>query len=206
MRCAKNDAMADSENNDVHVALASSRSVLGALLGVGCVVVLAACGSTHSTGYHNRHYPYGAPNVPISMSKCMRANGVPNFPDPREGPNGGGVGWPGGGPVMISSDVLLIMGQQLAGPVVASAAKSCREYMGGSGAPPTVPEGERVAAIANAECMRKHGVPNFPDPTFSGGQFNAQLAGVNPQSPAFKQAAAACGDAGGSGQRLLNGP
>ncbi len=195
--------MANPKRNNVLIAFATSRLVLGALLGASCAVVLAACGGARSTGYHNPHYPYGAPNVPISMSKCMRANGVTNFPDPREGPNGGGVGWPGGGPVMISSDVLLIMGQQFAGPVVASAAKTCQEYMAPSGPPPVVSESERVAAIANAECMRKHGVPNFPDPTFSGGQFNAGLGGVDPQSPAFKQAAAACGDVGGSGQRII---
>ena len=59
--------------------------------------------------------------------------------------------------------------------------------MAPSGPPPVVSERERVAAISNAECMRKHGVPNFPDPTFSGGQLNPGLGGVNPQSPAFKQ-------------------
>jgi len=183
--------MADRKGTSVVVA---TRRLL---LGAGCAVVLAACGSAGSTGYHNPHYPYGAPNVPISMSKCMRANGVPSFPDPRSGPNGGGVGWPGGGPVMISSDVLLIMGQRLAGPAVASAAKICREYMAPSGPPPGVSERQRVAAIANAECMRKHGVPNFPDPTFSGGQQTIGLGGVNPESPAFEQAAAACGDGSG---------
>lgn len=46
--------------------------------------------------------------------------------------------------------------------------------------------------------MRANGVPNFPDQTFSGGQHNAGPGGVNPQSPAFKQAAAACG-VGGKG-------
>ena len=185
--------MANPKGYSVLIAFATSRSVLGALLGAGCAVVLAACGSAGSTGYHDPHYPYGAPNVPISMSKCMRANGVPNFPDPREGPSGGGVGWPGGGPVMISSDVLLIMGQRLAGPVVGSAAKTCKEYMAPSGPPPALTASQRKAAIADAECMRKHGVPNFPDPTFSGGQRIIGLGGVNPQSPAFKQAAAACG-------------
>jgi hypothetical protein len=125
--------MANPKGNDEVVAFATSRSVLGAVLGAGSAVVLAACGSAGSSGYHNPHYPYGAPNVPISMSKCMRANGVPNFPDPREGPDGGGVGWPGGGPAMISSDVLLIMGQRLAGPAVATAAKTCQEYMAPSG-------------------------------------------------------------------------
>jgi hypothetical protein len=160
--------MANRKGYKVQIALATSRPVLGALLAASCAVVLAACGSVRSTGYHNPRYPYGAPNVPISMSKCMRANGVPNFPDPREGPNGGGVGWPGGGPVLISSDVLLIMGQRIAGPVVASAAKTCKQYMAPSGAPPALTESQRNAAIADAACMRTHGLPNFPDPTFSG--------------------------------------
>jgi hypothetical protein len=197
--------MANRKGYKALIALAN-RPVLGSLLAASCAVVLAACGTTRSAGYHNPHYPYGAPNVPSSMSKCMRANGVPNFPDPRSGPGGGGVGWPGGGPVMISSDVLLIMGQRLAGPAVASAGKTCKEYMAPSNPPSAVSESQRVAAIANAECMRKHGVPNFPDPTFSGGQFNPGLGGVNPQSPAFKQAAAACEGVGGGGQRIFIGP
>ena len=129
------------------IALASGRPVRGALLAAGCALVLAACGGAGRTGYHNPHYPYGAPNVPISMSKCMRANGVPDFPDPREGPNGGGVGRPGGGPMMISTDVLLIMGQRIAGPAVASAAKNCKEYMGPTGPPPALSESQRKAAI-----------------------------------------------------------
>ena len=62
------------------IALATSRSVVGAPLAASCAVVLAACGGAGSTGYHNPHYPYGAPNVPISMSKCMRANGVSELP------------------------------------------------------------------------------------------------------------------------------
>ncbi len=179
------------------IALATARPVRGALLAAGCAVVLAACGGAGPTGYHNPHYPYGAPNVPISMSKCMRANGVPDFPDPREGPNGGGVGWPGGGPVMISTDVLLIMGQRIAGPVVASAAKNCKEYMAPAGPPPALSESQRKAAIAEADCMRTHGLPDFPDPTFSGPDQQLNLPpGLNPQSPAVEQAAKACGLAG----------
>jgi hypothetical protein len=182
-------------NDNPLIVVVRSRPVLGALLAAGCAVVLAACGAS-STGYHNPRYPYGAPNVPFSMSKCMRENGVPNFPDPRSGPNGGGVGWPGGGPVMISKDVLLIMGERLTGPAVASAAKTCEEYMAPSTPPPPLSASQRAAAIANAECMRKHGVPNFPDPASSGPP-NQGLGGVNPNSPAFKQAATACGDTRG---------
>ena len=176
------------------ITLAITRAVCGALIAAGCAVAVSACGSAGSAGYHNPHYPYGAPNVPISMSKCMRANGVPNFPDPRSGPNGGGVGWPGGGPVMVSSDVLQIMGQRLSGPAVAAAGKVCKEYMAPSGPPPSMSESQRQAAIAAAECMREHGVPNFPDPTFSGGGERINLGpGLNPQSPAVEQAAKSCG-------------
>jgi hypothetical protein len=190
--------MAGRKRRNVPIAPATKRPMLCALLAAGCSVLLAACGSAGSAGYHNPHYPYGAPNVPISLSKCMRANGVPDFPDPREGPNGGGVGWPGGGPEMISTDVLLIMGQRIAGPAVASAAKNCKEYMGPSGPPPALTESQKRAAIARADCMRTHGLPNFPDPTFSGGYQQLNLPpGLNPQSPAVEQAAKACGLGGG---------
>jgi hypothetical protein len=170
------------------------RAVAPALIAGVAAVALAACGGSGRTGYHNPKYPFGAPNVPFSMSKCMRANGVSDFPDPRSGPNGGGVGWPGGGPVMISSDVLLIMGQRFAGPAIASAGKACKEYMAPSGPGPSMTEAQRVAAIKYAACMRAHGLGDFPDPTFEGGGEELNLApGLNPQSPAVQQAAKACG-------------
>jgi hypothetical protein len=125
----------------------------------------------------------------------MHANGVSDFPDPRAGPEGssGGVGWPGGGPSMISSDVLVVMGQRLAGPVVAAAAKVCKEYMAPSGPPPALSASQRAAALHFAACMRAHGL-NFPDPTFLGGNEQINLGpGLNPDSPAVAAAATACG-------------
>lgn len=169
-------------------------TLLVVLLATVGAVGLVACGSSGPTGYHNPKYPYGAPNVPFSATKCMRANGVPNFPDPREGPNGGGVGWPGGGPAMISSNVMIIMGTRLVGRAVAAAAKTCKEYMAPTGPGPKLSERQRVAALAQAACMRAHGLPNFPDPTFNGGQQSLNLGpGLNPNSPAFQRAAKACG-------------
>jgi hypothetical protein len=41
--------------------------------------------------------------------------------------------------------------------------------------------------------MRSHGVPNFPDPTFTGGHIEIRAPGVDPNSPAYKAAAATCG-------------
>ena len=47
-----------------------------------------------------------------------------------------------------------------------------------------------AAGIKLADCMRSHGVPNFPDPGSGGG---IQIpSGINPQSPAFQAAQKSC--------------
>ncbi len=53
-----------------------------------------------------------------------------------------------------------------------------------------------AAAISYADCMRSRGVPNFPDPSTSGGSVSFTLkssSGINPASPAFHAAQTACG-------------
>ncbi|MGP0033310.1 MAG: hypothetical protein ACLP4R_01830 [Solirubrobacteraceae bacterium] len=44
-----------------------------------------------------------------------------------------------------------------------------------------------------SECMRSHGITNFPDPSTSGGIQLSANSGINPFSPAFKATQAACG-------------
>jgi hypothetical protein len=123
----------------------------------------------------------------------MRANGFPSFPDPREGPNGGGVGFPGG-LMETSSGSLVVDGVPIAGPALANAKKVCATYLPPAGGPPALSESQKQAAITDARCMRAHGITNFPDPTFSRSNVNLGLgSGLNPQSPAFRHAAQACG-------------
>jgi hypothetical protein len=166
------------------------RRVLAVLAGAGAVLAIAACGSSSSnpTGATN---PTGA-SSPIGLSKCMRAHGLSNFPDPTAGP--GGEGFNGIG---LSPDgSLTVDGISFSGPALRSAEKACKQYLpGGGGPPPPLSASQKRGAIANAECMRKHGVPNFPDPIFpAGGGVEVHLGpGTDPGSPAFKQAAAACG-------------
>ena len=55
----------------------------------------------------------------------------------------------------------------------------------------------RQQALAFSACMRQHGVPDFPDPTFSGsaGKIGFQGNGksdLNPNSPTFQAAQQAC--------------
>jgi hypothetical protein len=129
------------------------------------------------------------------MSHCMRANGLSNFPDPRSGPEGRGAGFLGGF-IITSRDSIDAMGMQFSGPAVVRAEKACKEYMPPSGPPPTISASQKAGMVAGARCMRKHGVPNFPDPSFSGSQITIGDGGANPDSPAFKRAAATCGGLG----------
>lgn len=173
----------------------SSRARSITVTAVGLTLAIAACGGANSKPPGSSS-PYGPRSSPAAVSRCMRANGVSGFPDPRAGPDGGGVGFPGG-LLVTGSDSMVVMGIPFSGPAVLHAEKACQEYLPPGGPPPALSASERAAALANAECMRKHGVPNFPDPTFSGGQVNPGLGGLDPQSPAFKRAASACGGAGG---------
>ena len=48
-----------------------------------------------------------------------------------------------------------------------------------------------------AKCMRSHGLPDFPDPTFTAHGIRMAIRGgpgsdLNPQSPAFQAAQKAC--------------
>jgi hypothetical protein len=49
--------------------------------------------------------------------------------------------------------------------------------------------GNEAAMLAYAQCMRSHGVANFPDPN---GQGVIQGSGINPGSPSFQAADKAC--------------
>jgi hypothetical protein len=160
----------------------------------GLALAIAACGSSGPG-------PTGSSTVatgnssPIGLSRCMRAHGLPNFPDPTAGP--GGEGFNG---LFVSIDgSMTVDGVSFSGPALKSAEKACKAFLpGGGGPPPAIPESRKLAAIAHARCMRAHGVPKFPDPTFpAGGGIEIQIGpGVDPQSPAFKQARVACGGMG----------
>ena len=118
------------------------------------------------------------------MTRCMRANGLTNFPDP--GPTGFGS-------IAVSaSGQLTVDGITFSAPAVRRAEAACR--LGTPGAPghslrPTA--AEQLARLHFSECMRAHGVPQFPDPGLSvRGQRLPR--GVQKNSPAYRRALVAC--------------
>ncbi len=126
----------------------------------------------------------------------MRSHGVPNFPDPTRGPNGGGEGFsisssPG-------SSIVTIDNVSFGGPAFTSAEKTCKLFGGGT-SPPPISESQKLARFHFAQCMREHGVSRYPDPVFPAGggvaQPNVSPSEIN--SPAFERATALCNRARG---------
>jgi hypothetical protein len=122
----------------------------------------------------------------IAYSACMRAHGVPNFPDPHIVQNGNEVKVSVGINPSISGN-----------PHFESAQQACRKLQPGggpgSGPAPSISQQEQAEYLKAAACIRAHGIPDFPDPTFSGGGVHVpKTAGVNPHSPQARAAEEAC--------------
>ncbi len=158
---------------------------------IGCALVIAACGSAgpSSAAASGGPNPVGRADF-LKYSQCMRSHGVPDFPDPS----------PAGG-IHLSS------GMNPFSPAFKAAQANCQKLLPGGGpgaAHPTAQAKEQTLKVS--ECMRQHGISGFPDPTFTppsspagysalidrGGVILAVPSTIDPQSPAFKQAAAAC--------------
>jgi len=181
-----------------------------ALLGVA--LAIAGCGGSSSPGVAHLSStkgassasPEGASSSPesparleraaVAYAKCMRASGVPNFPDPNAG---GGFLFHARAGVINS-------------PLFKAAQAKCHKLLPegpGSGPPPSAQTLAHFLKIS--QCMRKNGVYDFPDPRTSvppnpfgsgGAGVISDIEGVilvfpstiNQQSPAFTRAAAAC--------------
>jgi hypothetical protein len=152
-------------------------------------LALAACGSSAATSS-----TAAKTDQMITFAKCMRTHGVPNFPDPGSNGNGG---------IQIqatkragSGASMTVNGVSVSAPAFQSAMQSCRSDLPNGGHPPPLTPARKQAMLQFSQCMRAHGLPNFPDPTFgSGGGVELRVpaqAGVDPNSPGFKQAQAAC--------------
>ncbi len=72
---------------------------------------------------------------------------------------------------------------------------SCLKLVAGAAPKAGVSEARRLAALKYSQCMRKHGVTNYPDPTFIGvAEEEKPLSayGIDAQSPTVIRAEKAC--------------
>ena len=168
------------------------RGLVLALAAISCAAALAACGSSNK--------PRGAAESVrvaqgIKYSACMRANGLPKFPDPSGG-GGGGIH------IQVGSGI------DPASPAFQAAQKRCSKLLPGGGPGQQHPSEQDITQMRQTSvCMRAHGITGFPDPTLTppaspagysavmdrGGVVIAMPDTIDPGSPAFVKAATACG-------------
>jgi hypothetical protein len=113
------------------------------------------------------------PQRMLAFSRCVRAHGVPNYPDPE------------------SSGHLPVSGKQIAhdSPQFPAAESACAHLLS-SGAGTLQQRQQKLAfAVKVARCIRRHGFPAFPDPTATG---QALPPGLDTNSPQFQATVTAC--------------
>jgi len=142
----------------------------------GIVMLAAACGGSPSstdTGVSGQF------RQNLAFAQCMRSHGLPDFPDPNA--NGQGFG--------NQQDA----NQEQNNPHFGTAYSACRHLL--PSAPSShgkvIPSSSQLVQFA--QCMRSHGVPNYPDPNPNaslGAEF-AQL-GINVNSPHFQATLRTC--------------
>jgi hypothetical protein len=116
----------------------------------------------------------------LAYSECMRANGLPDFPDPN-GKGGLLVNVHPGSDLLPSS------------PQHQSANKACRHLLPDGGQETAAQEQQDFRRFLKyARCMRSHGIPNFPDPTLRNGGVSLTGGGIDDRSPQFQKAQQAC--------------
>jgi hypothetical protein len=183
----------------VKVAPTAGRYRLAALVFVlvGVGLLTAACGGSPSAGVASIGSTTTATsagsggNTPtfqhaLRYVDCMRAHGVPNFPDPS---SDGQInvdfahGGKDGSPASPGIDRM--------SPQYISADQTCRHLL--PGGVPTPEQNQQALAedLKYAQCMRSHGVANYPDPNPNNPNV-VRLIGVDMNSPRFLAAQKTC--------------
>ena len=145
-------------------------------------LVAAACSSAAKTGTGAGPAHGSAKQSELAFSRCMRAHGITAFPDPN---SQGGIALNAGPGTGIDPK----------SPQFKAAYRACRSLL-----PPRRPlsPAQQAAAKAQglkfAQCMRAHGISDFPDPNSQGGfQIQASAgSGLDPNNPRFQAANKAC--------------
>jgi hypothetical protein len=115
----------------------------------------------------------------LALAHCMRSHGLPNWPDPD---SGGG----------FDKSKLLQLGVAPA-RIRAIQDRSCNITIPSAGRPYTITPADRTDYLKAAACMRSHGFPGFPDPTFHGNRVEANIPpSIDQDASVFKTAAATC--------------
>ncbi len=189
---------------------ATSRALAGLALPAAallCLALLAGCGGSSSPGVakignassstpaaggsgggapESNEVSAATQQKMVKFSQCMRTHGEPEFPEPNEG--------------HIEIHSQNGRGPNPESPRFQAAEKACKQYAPVRQAPSPAQQAKiQEQALKFSECMRHHGVPNFPTPEFPSGGHVVRMrvkagksSGIEPSSPQFQAAQKAC--------------
>jgi hypothetical protein len=185
-RSRKEPDMYDNDaHGDEHRGRGRERVRRGGLLAaaLACLaLVAAACSSPAKTGTGAGPGSGSAKHSELAYSRCMRAHGITAFPDPNAQ-----------GEIALNGDPGTALDPK--SPQFKAANNACKSLL-----PPrrTLSPAQQAAARAQAlkysQCMRAHGISDFPDPDSQGGfQIQPKPGGdLEPNNPRFQAADKAC--------------
>lgn len=128
---------------------------------IALVLLISACGSSAPSGTGDRTAANAAKAV--KFAKCMRTNGVSQFPDPSASGN-------------FTIDAIA-NGTSLKTntPAFTKALTACKDLEPAGFTGTKRSSQQQNAALKFARCMRKNGVPDFPDPVNGGPLIDTNL-------------------------------
>lgn len=148
-------------------------------------LLAAACGSSPSAT-NSSHSSQNPGDAAYRFAACMRNHGVTDFPDPQV------TTTPGGGSVKIA--MMAPASAAKGSPAFKSAQKACHGILPAPGSGQDRKGPSKQIFLAFAQCLRSHGVSNFPDPNAQGQLTRDMIsaAGVDLHAPSLLTAARSC--------------
>ena len=165
-----------------------NRRASGLAVGLAAIALLAAaCGSSSSSAAPAGSAAAAGESIyqqAVSFTHCMRSHGEPAYPDPTRKANGA-----------VAFKITPASRISTNSAQYQSAYKACQKLLptGRTGIPPALLRKEMSALLKHSQCMRSHGITNFPDPVSNGKGISIPLtSGIDPGSQQFQSAQQAC--------------
>ena len=176
--------------NNLQMSTCPRRRRPGRVRAAAVIIVLATAlpAAACSSGGPSSAGPSGSPQAGgsansssgLAYSRCVRAHGVPGFPDPDSSGQ-------------LSKEAVVAALRGVSDSRAEAATGACASLNPAGQEDPILTAQDQQDYLRAAACMRSHGITGFPDPTFPGGHLNLQIpSSIDTTSRPFTQAAQTC--------------